>query len=177
MVGITRPKIVAITINRENMVQALLKPVTFEQFAQWYPDTGIHYELHNGIIVEINQPSGDHEMVIALLSRKLTIEVDKKNLPYVIPESAFVKLENTESAYCPDIVILNPLNLVNEPLWQKHSTLTQSALVPTGRQIMQTKQMIMKRWEYLNTGFWIIWDWVVEDLLVVLNSQPCPFIH
>ncbi|MBE9059205.1 Uma2 family endonuclease [Sphaerospermopsis sp. LEGE 08334] len=120
------------------MVQVLPKPVTFEQFAEWYPDTGVRYELHNGVIVEMNQPSGDHEMVIALLSRKLTVEVDKKNLPYVIPKSAFVKPPTTESAYCPDIVLLNPLNLVNEPLWQKHSTLTQSASIPLVAEVVST---------------------------------------
>ena len=53
------------------MVQTLPKPVTFEQFIQWYPDTGIRYELHNGVIVEMNQPLGEHEFIILTLCYSL----------------------------------------------------------------------------------------------------------
>ncbi|MBD2385248.1 Uma2 family endonuclease [Cylindrospermum sp. FACHB-282] len=112
------------------MVQALPKPVTFEQFAEWYPDTGVRYELHNGTIVEMNQPLGEHELVNALLSRKLIAEIVRKNLPYAITKNAFVKTPAAESAYCPDILLLNVDNLANEPLWQKQSTVTQAASVP-----------------------------------------------
>ncbi|MFM7366619.1 MAG: Uma2 family endonuclease, partial [Sphaerospermopsis kisseleviana] len=36
------------------MVQTIIKPVTFEEFIEWYPDTGLRYELHNGVIVDMN---------------------------------------------------------------------------------------------------------------------------
>ncbi|HLO87928.1 MAG TPA: Uma2 family endonuclease [Nostocaceae cyanobacterium] len=112
------------------MVQALPQPVTFEQFIEWYPATGTRYELHNGVIVEMNQPLGEHELITAILSRNLTAQILQKNLPYVIAKNAFVKPLTAESAYCPDILLLNPNNLVNEPLWQKQSTVTQAASVP-----------------------------------------------
>jgi Uma2 family endonuclease len=123
------------------MVQALPKTVTFEEFAEWYPDTG-HYELHNGVIVEMNQPLGEHELIIALLSRKLTVEIDKKNFPYAIPKNAFVKAPTSGSAYCPDILLLNPNNLVNEPLWEKQSTLTYAASVPFVAEVVSTNWSI-----------------------------------
>jgi Uma2 family endonuclease len=119
------------------MIQVLPKTVTFEEFADWYPDTG-HYELHNGVIVEMNQPLGEHELIIALLSRKLTVEIDKKNFPYAIPKNAFVKAPTSESAYCPDILLLNPNNLANEPLWEKQSTLTHAASVPFVAEVVST---------------------------------------
>ncbi|HLP87293.1 MAG TPA: Uma2 family endonuclease [Nostocaceae cyanobacterium] len=112
------------------MVQALPKPVTFDQFIEWYPTTGTRYELHNGVIVEMNQPLGEHELITMLLGRNLTAQILQKNLPYTIAKNAFVKAPETESAYCPDILLLNPSNLVNEPLWQKQSTVTQSASIP-----------------------------------------------
>lgn len=112
------------------MVQVLPAPVTFEQFAEWYPDTGVRYELHNGTIVEMNQPAGEHELIIALLSRNLTVEIVRRNLPYVISKNAFVKPPMVDSGYCPDILLLNVDNLANEPLWQKQSTVTQAASVP-----------------------------------------------
>ncbi|MDK2413632.1 Uma2 family endonuclease, partial [Aphanizomenon sp. 202] len=36
------------------MVQVLPKSVTFDEFCEWYPDTGVRYELHDGVIVEMN---------------------------------------------------------------------------------------------------------------------------
>ncbi|MDD1427461.1 Uma2 family endonuclease [Dolichospermum sp. ST_sed9] len=112
------------------MVQTLPKPVTFEQFIQWYPDTGIRYELHNGVIVEMNQPLGEHEFIILTLCYSLMKEIIRHNQPYRIAKNAFVKTPTAESAYCPDILLLNPDNLANEPLWQKECTITQAASVP-----------------------------------------------
>jgi Uma2 family endonuclease len=120
------------------MVQALPKPVTFEQFAEWYPETGVRYELHNGVIVEMNQPLGEHEFIIGMLSRKLTTEIIRLGLPYFIARNAFVKNPASDSAYCPDMVIVNPGNLGNETLWSKQSTLTQAATIPFVAEVVST---------------------------------------
>ena len=53
------------------MVQTLTKFVSFEEYIQFYPETGSRYELHNGEIVEMNPPVGDHEFVIGFLVRKI----------------------------------------------------------------------------------------------------------
>ncbi len=51
------------------MIQALRKLVTFDEFVAKYPDnTGKRYELHDGVIVEMPQPTGDHEEVIGFLA-------------------------------------------------------------------------------------------------------------
>ncbi len=39
------------------------------------------YELHKGAIVEMPPLRYEHEKVIAFLSRKLTVEFDRLNLP------------------------------------------------------------------------------------------------
>lgn len=49
------------------MIQALRKLVTFEDFAAWRPE-GRRYELHDGVIVEMAQPTGDHEDVVGFLA-------------------------------------------------------------------------------------------------------------
>ena len=43
------------------MVQALAKTelVTFSEFAEWKPENRL-YELHDGVIVEMPQPRGEH---------------------------------------------------------------------------------------------------------------------
>ncbi|MEA5618227.1 Uma2 family endonuclease [Cronbergia sp. UHCC 0137] len=112
------------------MVQALPKPVTFDEFCEWYPDTGVRYELHDGVIVEMNQPLGKHELIIFTLCRSLMSVVFQLDLPYGIVKNAFVKPQQSNSAYCPDVLLLNPSNLGNESLWETKSTLTQAASVP-----------------------------------------------
>ncbi len=45
------------------MSQAIPKLVSFEDFAAWRPEGG-RYELHDGVIIEMPQPTGDHEDVV-----------------------------------------------------------------------------------------------------------------
>ena len=46
------------------MTQALPKLVNFEEFVEWLPEnSAVRYELHNGDIVEMAQPVGEHEEV------------------------------------------------------------------------------------------------------------------
>jgi Uma2 family endonuclease len=119
------------------MSQAIPKLVTFEDFAAWRPEGG-RYELHDGVIVEMAQPVGDHEDVVGFLARKLTVEFDRLNLPYIIPKTALIKPANSVSAYSPDVLILNRLNLVNEPLWKKESTVCYAASIPLVVEVVST---------------------------------------
>ncbi|MBS9383067.1 MAG: Uma2 family endonuclease [Dolichospermum sp. BR01] len=112
------------------MVQTLTKSVSFEEFIQSYPETGTRYELHNGEIVEMNPPVGDHEEIIGFLLEEIVTEYKKLKLPYFIPKTALIKTPNSLSAYAPDLLLLNRNNLPNEPLWKKESTITQAASVP-----------------------------------------------
>ncbi|MEH2391618.1 MAG: Uma2 family endonuclease [Nostoc sp.] len=112
------------------MTQALPKLLTFNEFIEWDPNDGKRYELHKGVIIEMPPPTGEHEKVIAFLSRKLTVEFDRLNLPYGIPKTALVKTPSAESAYSPDVLLLNLNNLDNEPLFKKQSTVSQAASVP-----------------------------------------------
>jgi Uma2 family endonuclease len=120
------------------MVQALPKTVTFDEFAEWYPETGVRYELHDGVIVEMNQPVGKHEIIILNLSRNLTIEMFQRNIPYGVARNVFVKSPTSTSAYCPDMLLLNSDNLINESLWEKQSTLTQAASIPFAVEVVSS---------------------------------------
>lgn len=111
------------------MIQALRKLVTFEDFAAWRPESG-RYELHDGVIVEMAQPTGDHEDIVGFLALEISADIKRLNLPYYIPKTVLVKPPESESAYSPDILIINRPNLVNEPLWKKESTVSQSASIP-----------------------------------------------
>jgi Uma2 family endonuclease len=121
------------------MTQALYKVVTFDEFVAKYPDnTQQRYELHDGVIVEIPQPTGDHEAIIVFLVQQFTLEYSRLSLPYGIPKTVIVKPLENESAYSPDVLILNLPNLVNEPLWKKKSTVSQAASIPLIVEVVST---------------------------------------
>ncbi|MEH1944826.1 MAG: Uma2 family endonuclease [Nostoc sp.] len=119
------------------MIQAIHKLVTFEDFAAWRPEGG-RYELHDGVIVEMAQPVGDHEDVVGFLALNISIEIGRKKLPYFIPKTVLVKPFEGESAYSPDILIINRPNLVNEPLWKKESTVSQATSIPLVIEVVST---------------------------------------
>jgi Uma2 family endonuclease len=122
------------------MIQVLpqTKLVIFAEFIKWYPDTGVRYELHDGVIVEMTPPVGEHEEIIGFLAAQITLEFSRLKLPYFIPKTAFIKPPEKESAYLPDILLLNRPNLVNEPLWKKSSTISESASISLVVEVVST---------------------------------------
>ena len=145
------------------MVQALPKTqlVTFEDFAQWKPEEG-RYELHDGVIIEMSQPTGEHEDVIGFLALEISVDIKRLNLPYFIPKTALVKPPENESAYSPDILVVNRSNLGNEPLWKKQSTVTQGASIPLVIEVVSSNwrdDYFTKLGQYEAVGipeFWIV---------------------
>lgn len=115
------------------------KLLTFEEFIDWLPQNGAkRYELHDGIIVEMAQPSGKHEKVTGFLAGEVSVEYKRLKLPYFIPKTALVKPPNKSSGYLPDVVLINDANLENEPLWEKESTVTKSASIPLIVEVVST---------------------------------------
>jgi len=123
------------------MTQALQKIVTFDEFIAWYPhNSGVRYELHNGEIFEMAQPTGKHERIKGFAAAELTLEFRRLNLPYFIPNQAIVRPPERESGYFPDVLILNDTAIVDEPLWEKSSTVTK------GKSISLVIEVISNNW-------------------------------
>lgn len=143
------------------MTQALAKTITFDEFIESYPDQG-RYELRNGVIVEMPQPTGIHELIRAFLIAELNFELRRLILPYFIPPQALVKAVDAESGYLPDVLIVNRSNLINEPLWQKSSTLSQAESIPLVVEVVSTNwrdDYYTKAGEYEGIGipeYWIV---------------------
>lgn len=145
------------------MTQAIPKLVSFEEFVdRLRENSGIRYELHNGEIVEMAQPVGDHEEVKGFTARKLSVEFDLLNLPYLIPNQAIVRPPEKDSGYFPDVLVLNRANLVNEPLWKKQSTLSLGASIPLVIEVVSTNwrdDYHLKYADYEEMGipeYWIV---------------------
>ena len=145
------------------MIQALpkTKSVTFEEFVQWKPE-GKYYELHHGVIIEMAQPLGDHEDITGFLAERATAEYLRLNLPYRILKTVLVKPPENQSAYSPDVLIINRPNLINEPLWKQQSTLIQGASIPLVIEVVSTNwrvDYLTKVKDYEEIGipeYWIV---------------------
>lgn len=142
------------------MIQIVTTPVTFEQFLEWKPEGG-RYELHNGTIVEM-QPSGEHEGIIAELALTISGEILRLKLPYRIPKQVLIKPPTSETAYSPDLLLIDTSKLSSEPLWEKSSTLTQAASVPLVIEVVSTNwrdDYLKKLADYEQIGipeYWIV---------------------
>lgn len=167
------------------MVQALVKtqPVTFDDFAQWKPEERL-YELHDGVIVEMPQPRGDHEDITSFLAEKIMLEYHRLSLPYRIAKTVLIKPEDSESAYSPDILVLNRPNLLNESLWERQSTVTQGASIPLVVEVVSTNwrvDYLTKVKDYEEIG--ISEYWIVDYLglggrrFIGNPKQPTILIH
>jgi Uma2 family endonuclease len=123
------------------MTQTLTKSVTYEEFIEWFPNDGKHYELHDGVIIEMAPPTGDHEKVVGFLTVEIAVQFRQLKLPYTIPKTAFVKTPSAKSVYSPDVLLLNLDNLDNfesEPLWKQESTVISAASVPLVVEVVST---------------------------------------
>ncbi len=145
------------------MTLALPKLVNFEEFVEWLPEnSAVRYELHNGDIVEMAQPVGEHEEVISFLGIEIPYEIKRLGLPYGIPRQVIVRPAEKDSGYVPDLLVLNRANLVNEVLWQKQSILSLGASIPLAIEVVSTNwrdDYYLKYADYEEMGipeYWIV---------------------
>lgn len=119
------------------MVQALPQPLSFEDFLDWYPDGQKRYELIDGIAFDMT-PTGDHEEVGDFIARKLNVEIDRQNLPCVIPRTYIVRPPVLATGYQPDVLVLNQPELIHEPLWQKSAVITRGSSIKLAVEVVST---------------------------------------
>jgi len=145
------------------MIQTLPKVTTFEEFVTGLPEnSGVRYELHNGNIIEMAQPVGDHEEVKGFLGVEIPFEIKRLGLPYGIPNQVIVRPEDKDSGYFPDVLVLNRENLANEKLWKKQSIISNAASIPLVIEVVSTNwrdDYHLKYADYEEMGipeYWIV---------------------
>lgn len=121
------------------MVQLVEKLLTVDRFIADYGDLD-RYELINGELVEM-EPTGVHEQVTAIISRKLNVEIDRLDLNYFIPHRCLIKLLGTETAFRPDAIVLDQAQIASEPLWQKEPVIT------LGKSIKLVVEVVSSNWQ------------------------------
>ncbi|MBD2598499.1 Uma2 family endonuclease [Nostoc spongiaeforme FACHB-130] len=121
------------------MVQFAQKLLTVEEFITHYGDSE-GYELIDGELIDM-EPTGPHEQVSAFIGRKLNVEIDRQELPYFIPHRCLIKLLGTNTAFRPDVIVLDQPQLINEPLWQKEP------IVTSGNAIKLIAEVVSQNWQ------------------------------
>ena len=119
------------------MFATQIKPISFEEFLESYPEDGKSYELIEGAIVEM-LPTGSHEDISGFLIAQLSVEIRKQNLPYSIPKNCLLKPIAPRSGYVPDVALINREQLKDEPLWEKSSVIQNGQTVPLVIEVVST---------------------------------------
>lgn len=121
------------------MIQSAAKLLTVDEFITQYGDFP-DYELIDGELINM-EATGLHEQVVAFIGRKLNVEIDRQNLSYFIPHRCLIKLLGTETAFRPDLIVLDQTQLVNEPLWQ------QEPVITSGNSIKLIVEVVSTNWQ------------------------------
>jgi Uma2 family endonuclease len=120
------------------IAQTLPQLMTLEEFWDFYPDGYGRYELHDGVIIEM-QPTGTHEQVAGFIAGEFFAEIRRLQFPYIIPRQGMVKpLDADKTAYIPDVIVLNETALKDEPFWKKRSTITKGKTVKLIVEVVST---------------------------------------
>jgi len=117
------------------MVQANLTRLNADEFIAQYGDCD-SYELIDGELIDL-EPTGLHEQVIGFIARKLNVEIDRLNLPYTIPHRCLIRL-SSDTAFRPDVVVLDQTQLLHEPLWQYQAVVTSNAAIKLIAEVVST---------------------------------------
>ncbi|UNU25572.1 Uma2 family endonuclease [Microcoleus vaginatus] len=119
------------------MTQAISKLMSFDEFLEGKPENG-RYELHNGVTVEMPNPTGKHSASAGFQAIELGLEIRRLQLPYFIPKECTIKF-NDNSGYDPDVIVLDKQVVeANESRWERESVITQGNSVKLVIEVVST---------------------------------------
>jgi Uma2 family endonuclease len=119
------------------MTQSISKLITFDEFLGWKPENG-RYELHNGVIVEMPNPTGKHSALAGFQTIEFGLEIRRLQLPYFIPKECTIKV-NDNYGYDPDVIVLDQQAVAaNESRWEKESVITRGDSVKLVVEVVST---------------------------------------
>jgi Uma2 family endonuclease len=148
-----------------------------DEFLTRYGDNP-RYELADGELLD-RSPPGSHETTAGKIASQLSIEMDRQGHSWVIPRTCLLRpFADVATARRPDVVVLDELALVHEPLWEREPVITLGTSVKLVVEVVSTNwetDYARKVEEYAlfgipEYGLWIIGVWVGECLLVAPSS-------
>ncbi|MFM7406006.1 MAG: Uma2 family endonuclease [Cuspidothrix sp.] len=122
------------------MVQALIKPLTFEEFLSQYANNP-RYELADGELIDM-EPTGPHEAVGGKIATQIGIAITAEKLPWFIPRTCLIRpFAEAATARRPDIVVLDETMLHHEPFWE------HEPVIALGQSIKLVVEVVSTNWE------------------------------
>ncbi len=118
------------------MVQLHPQLLTTRSFIDRYGDTP-EYELVDGELINL-EPTGGHEQVSGFIGRKLNVAIENRDDPYLIPYRCLIKILGTETAFRPDIIVLDRPQLAREPLWEREPVICRGTSVKLAIEVVST---------------------------------------
>jgi Uma2 family endonuclease len=111
--------------------------LTFEDFLVQYGDDPRH-ELADGELIDMDS-NGPHQAVAGKIGRKVNVEIDRLNLPFVVPASCILRPSiDLPTARRPDLVVLDERALSHEPHWQREPVILYGQSVPLVVEVVST---------------------------------------
>jgi len=122
------------------MTYTSLKPLTFEEFVKQYGDRP-RYELADGELIDM-EPTGHHEAVAGKIASKVSVEIERQGLPFLIPKSCILRPFGDEAiARRPDVIVLDEMALIDEPQW------FQEPVIVRGQSVKLVVEVVSTNWE------------------------------
>jgi Uma2 family endonuclease len=120
--------------------QAQQQPISFDEFLTRYGRDN-RYELIDGEVFDL-EPTGSHEEVAALITAKLCVQIDAKDLPWFVLQRGILRPSNAGmTAFRPDVAVIDRTELTKEMLWADQSILT------LGSSIKFVAEVVSSNWQ------------------------------
>jgi Uma2 family endonuclease len=116
------------------------QPISFDEFLTRYGRDN-RYELIDGEVFDL-EPTGSHEEVAALITTKLCVQIDAKDLPWIVLQRGILRPSNAGmTAFRPDVAVIDRTELTKELLWADQSILT------LGSSIKFVAEVVSSNWQ------------------------------
>ncbi len=116
------------------------KPLSFDEFIVQYGGDN-RYELIDGEVFDL-EPTGPHDEVAGFITKKICVQIDAADLPWLILQRPLLRPPNTEmTAFRPDVAIVDQAALDEEANWPEQSILTRA------RSIRFIAEVVSSNWQ------------------------------
>jgi len=116
------------------------KPLSFDEFLTRYSGDN-RYELIDGEVFDL-EPTGPHEEVVAFITAKICVQIDRTSLPWFVLQRGILRPSNIDmTAFRPDVAVVDRDQLTKELLWSDQSILT------LGSSIKFVAEVVSSNWQ------------------------------
>jgi Uma2 family endonuclease len=116
------------------------KQLSFDEFLARYGGDN-RYELIDGEVFDL-EPTGWHEEVVAFITTKVCVEIDKMDLPWFVLQRGLLRPSHLSmTAFRPDVAVVDRDELSKELLWSNQSILT------LGSSIKFVAEVVSSNWQ------------------------------